>query len=288
MKQVWAGALGAAAFMALAVHTLPAQSYRTVTASRERTNESQLDVSVEFAVGRFTLRPHTGGALYTQTLTYDEDKFAPRGGYNAARHALTAGITGLRHNTSITYPSGRTKQALEMALSPAVPTTLQLKFGAVTADIDLGGMSLVEATIETGASETSVRFDEPNQVRCRRLTMNVGAAGFTATGLGNARCDQIQFKGGVGGLTLDFTGAWELDAVTNTRVEMGLGSLTLRLPEELGVAVHLTKFLTSFDTGGFAKRGSTYYSKNYEAAKTKLAIDVNAALGEVTVEWIKR
>src|SRR5256885_7643079 len=116
--------------------------------------------------------------------------------------------------------------------------------------------------------------------------MHAGAAAFTASGLGNARCERIELKGGVGALTLDFGGAWDGDVDTHASVEMGLGQLKLRVPRELGVAIHVEKFLASVDAADFVKRGSTYYSRNYESAGKKLEIDVNAALGDIKVEWI--
>ncbi|HEY2824990.1 MAG TPA: LiaF domain-containing protein [Gemmatimonadales bacterium] len=274
----------AAAWAAALTTSLPAQSLRTVVTSRERTDESELNVSIDFAAGRFSLKPQAGRALFTQSLTYDEDKFTPRGGYQREGHALSLGLSTLNgHATTI---NSHTAQVLDLTLTPYVPMRLNLKLGAVSADLELGGLGIASALIETGASEGHVRFSAPNRMRCESLTMHAGAAEFTAEGLGNARCEQIELKGGVGDLTMDFGGAWDSAVETHARVELGLGALTLRLPRDLGVAIHVQKFLVSFDGAGMVQRGTTYYSRNYESADTKLDIDINAALGNIQVEWI--
>jgi hypothetical protein len=51
------------------------------------------------------------------------------------------------------------------------------------------------------------------------------------------------------------------------------------------VAVHLTRFLASFDQAGFTKRGDTWYTAGYETARRRLVLDVSAAFGGVSVVW---
>jgi len=68
---------------------------------------------------------------------------------------------------------------------------------------------------------------------------------------------------------------------------MGIGSLTLRVPEGLGVRVIKDSFLTSFDSEGLIKRGGSYYSQNWDTAAHKLTINVDAAFGSIDVEWVE-
>ena len=74
-------------------------------------------------------------------------------------------------------------------------------------------------------------------------------------------------------MTLDFTGTWPQDFDTSAEVTMGLGSLTLRFPTDLGVAVHM-------------RQGDRYVSRNYDQARVKLDLKMHAVLGDVNVEWI--
>ena len=64
-----------------------------------------------------------------------------------------------------------------------------------------------------------------------------------------------------------------------------MGSLTLLLPDDVGVRVSKETFLMSFDSEGLMKRGDAYYSGNWESARYKLTLDVSGALGSIDVRW---
>jgi hypothetical protein len=67
---------------------------------------------------------------------------------------------------------------------------------------------------------------------------------------------------------------------------MGLGSLTLRFPRALGVRIQREGFLTRFSPAGMVRRGDAWYSNNWDSARYKLTVQVDAALGSVDVEWM--
>jgi hypothetical protein len=185
------------------------------------------------------------------------------------------------------YPDRRRSDpppTLDVALSRDVPLRLDLNLGAVQADVDLTGLSLRSVRFRTGASESRVRFGEPNPVSCDELDFQAGAAAMHVTGLGNANCRRLAFDGGVGDVTLDFTGEWRQPMSAD--VNVSIGSLTLRIPRDVGVSIRLNRFLASFDQRGFTKRGNTWYSANYEDARHRLVLDVRAAIGGVDVVWV--
>src|SRR5690606_21110134 len=117
-----------------------------------------------------------------------------------------------------------------------------------------------------------------------RVRISAGAADLRVTGLGNARAQNIQFEGGVGATVLDFGGTWTGN--TTAAVDMGIGSLTLRLPRDQGVRINRSSFLTSFSTPGLERRDGSYFSSNWQSAPHQITIDVSAALGSVDIQWI--
>ena len=263
-----------------------AQDYRTAAESRQRRGEEALVVNVQFGVGEFRLRPGPERVLYRVNLRYDARAFEPVSDYDADTRRLRVGVEGLNHRGNRINYSDMPEQRLDLELSPAVPTELDLAFGAGAADIELGDLSLRQIDIKGGASETVVRFSRPNRIACQRLTFQVGAIDLKTEKLGNARCQHIELKGAAGDITLDLTGAWAEGEPARVEVAMGLGSVRLRLPEDVGIAVNVDRFLTTFDQAGLRKRGSRYYSANYETAKTKIDLDVKAAMGSVEIEWV--
>lgn len=262
-----------------------AQSYRTLVESRRLAGEARLQVEVEFAVGQFLLGPSQDNTLYRLAMVYDEDRFEPEVEYTADSRRLNVGLSSLR-NIDI-GDNDKLNQRLDLQIGPDVPLALELKFGAAEADLELGGLSLDRAEIATGASSTVISFSEPNRIDCTRVEFQVGAAEFAARGLANARCAMIELTGAVGELTLDFTGSWDPALQTTARVEMGLGELRLRFPENLGVRMQVDRFLVGLDRSGFSKRGSSYVSHNYDSAEATLTLTIEAALGNIEVDWVR-
>ena len=261
-----------------------AQNYRESSGSRELRGEKDLRADVQFGVGDLHVAAAPAATLYRFDLLYDADHFRPINEYDVAAHHLRVGVDGTSHGEY--HTRSRPKQRLDLSLSPTTPTSLDLTFGAGTADLALGGLSLTDIHLKGGASQTTLSFAQPNRVTCGTLTLEVGAIDLTTEKLGNARCGQIEFKGGASSVVLDLTGQWP-EGTSNVDVTVGIGSVTLRLPQSAGVEASVDRFLTTFDRSGLLRRGSAYYSTNWDSAKTRLHLNVKAAMGEVNVEWVK-
>jgi hypothetical protein len=280
--------LGAAAALAAVVAAsapgLRAQELQTLTSARQVRGETAVTVHVTYAAGHFTLAPGSRGELYRMDLRYDADKFTPVRSYDAAAGVLHLGLTSIGNTSYAGHHEGKDVPSLDLTLTPDVPLTLDVDLGAAESDVELGGLALRGVHYATGASKTEVRFSRPNPLACDSLSFQAGAAEFDAVALGNSHCRIMRFEGGVGSVSLDFTGDWRADAEAHLHV--AVGTLKLRLPGDLGVAISLNRFLASFDQSGFAKRGDVYYSDNYQTAPHHLTVEVESAFGGIQVEWV--
>jgi hypothetical protein len=263
-----------------------AQSWRTVNSSRQALGEKALDVQVEYGAGRLVVTPADRPLLYEFQMKYDESQVTPVTEYDRERGTLRLGMKSRDRERGMRVNRVREESRADLHLSRDVPLDLNLEFGAGEADIDLGGLSLHSLRLATGASDTRVAFRTPNRIAAEEVRLEAGAASFQATGLGNARAQRYSFKGGVGETVLDFGGAWDRNATAE--VSMGMGSLTLRFPRDLGVRIVKDSFLTSFDDSGLVKRGGAYYSRNWESARNRLTVEVDAAFGSIDIDWIGR
>ena len=279
MRKRVLGLVWVALIMGLSVVDAQGQSQRTVTMSRQVEDERSLDVNVRYGAGRFSVGPAEAGILYQMRIEYDEDAFEPLAEYQGS--SLLIGT----ETVSRRFWFGDQKSGeMELALSPEVAMDLNMDFGAVQADIDLGGIPLTRLEIETGASQTIIDISEPNPETMSRAGMDVGAADFTVRNLGNLNTEVIDIDAGVGRIELDFSGEWRQSA--RVSVDMGLGSLVLRFPRGLGVRLVKDTFLTSLDSEGLVKRGESYYSLDYEEADYQISVAVDAAFGSIRVVWI--
>ena len=262
-----------------------AQSWRTISSARQLHGERELNINVQYGAGRFRLMPGAQGELYRMEMRYDEDRFVPVREFSGDGGTLRLGLRN-REGAGIKVAMGdRRSNApnFDLSLTPEIPLSLLLELGAVEADVELGGLALARVGYRTGASQTRLRFSEPNPVACDELMMEAGAAEFHAEELGNANCTRVSFRGGIGEVTLDFGGSWRRNMTAD--VNVGIGALTLSLPRDVGVSVQLNRFLASFDAAGFTKRGDTYFSANFNNARYRLTLNVNASLGGVEVAW---
>lgn len=256
-----------------------AQEWRDVTSFRQRADETRLDVQVRYGAGQLRIEPGDAGELYRVGIRYDAAAFDPITEYRDGR--LEVGVEGRGGNVKLgATDAGR----MTLALSRGVPLDVELQFGAVEAALEMGGLRLSRLGIETGASDTKLRFSHPNPGACDALKLTMGAAAFRAEGLGNANCARITAEGGVGDLTLDFSGEWRRDMEAD--VTMALGSATLRVPSDVGVRVNKETFLSDFTGRRFEKRDGVFYSDNWETAERRLTVDLEGAFGTMNVRWI--
>jgi hypothetical protein len=270
------------AVLSLLVAAPPAsgQDWQTVSASRRSSGETELEVSVQYGAGRLEIGGADEGTLYSVSLRHDPESTRSITEYEQGR--LRVGVESLKSNRGVPWKEGG---ELSLALGPGRPIDLAVEFGAGDAELNLGGIALSDLTMKTGASDARLDMPTPNPVPMRKASFEVGAASFEAHGLGNLNAEGIDVQAGVGSATLDFTGEWQRDS--HVTLHMGMGSLRLLFPVGLGVKVEQGGFLASFDGEGLVQRGDAYYSSAWNTSDRKITVDIHAAFGSTTVEWIR-
>ena len=272
-----------ALLLSLGAGSASAQSMRAFNTYRQHHGETRLRATLDYRAGALRVAPGRTTELYRMDASYDSDRYLPTSDFSAATGAVSLGLRPAGQGGLRVVSSRQLRQDANVAFSPSVDLDLDVTLGAVDADLELGGLSLSELTVQAGASQAVIRFSQPNRSRCRSADITAGAAEVTMLGLGNSRCDRIDFEGGIGKVTLDFGGAWS--SSSQAVVKMAIGELTLRLPRRVGVRLVLDRFLASFDPAGLVRAGNAFQSPGYEGAERRLDIDVTTAVGGVKVEW---
>jgi len=281
MRGVRAGGVPAVACLA-GPADLDAQRWKTVTATRQVTNERDLRVEVEYGAGILTVRRGARGELYNALFHFDEDWAVPRTEYSRGR--LEVGLSANETGNS-DFRDWPDEASLELGLAPGVPLDLELDFGAGRADLDLTGLAMRRLVVNTGASASVIRVGEVNRERMESADINVGAADLDVHGVGNLNAEQVTVKSGLGSVTLRLDGEWPRDGYLVVR--MGLGALELQVPRSLGVRLRRPdSLLASIETEGLERRGKVYQSANWENAERRIEIEITAVLGSVDLEWI--
>jgi hypothetical protein len=272
--------------MALGATTAQAQSMRPFATFRQLHGETRLGAKLEYAAGSLRITPGKSSELYRMDLSYDDGRFLPLSDFDASRGSVLLGLRATGDAGVRVVSRNQLQQVAAVSFSPRVDLALDLTLGAAEADVELGGLSVSSLEVKTGASRSVIRFSKPNLTRCEHAGFSAGAAELLVSGLGNSRCGNIVFEGGVGKVTLDFSGTWSSNA--RVQVQMAMGELTLRLPRKVGVRIGMDRFLSSFAPAGLVARGQNQFvSPNYDRAERKLDLDLSTAMGGVNIEWVE-
>jgi hypothetical protein len=251
--------------------------WRSLDVSRQLHDSVPQRIKVQYGAGRVDVRSTDAALLYGMHLRYDELRAVPLHKYDAEQHSSVLGLES-RSDASRVSSGPRTESGeLRLVLPRAVPLDLDLEFGGAEAMLELGGLSLQSVHMECGATDATLGFTTPNRAHMRELNVDVGAASFTALHLGNANADQIRIRGGMGTVDLDFSGSWQRDLTVLTRV--GIGKMTLRVPDDVGVRLEIKRIIADFDHEGLVKRDDAWYSKNWNTAARKLHIRAETVFG---------
>ena len=173
---------------------------------------------------------------------------------------------------------------LEVLLPFDVEIELRSKIKAGEINFELGSLKLKDFQLRNFAGEVEVDFSEPNQIEMEFLDINVKVGETTLRRLSNARFRNAKINGGIGELSVDFSG----DGLKSSRAEIDLdiGETSIYLPRELDVRFDSATFgfltQSSIDHE-FIKKGRFYYSENYESASKTMDFSISSGIGELRV-----
>ena len=171
-----------------------------------------------------------------------------------------------------------------LRFSDAVPISFDVELGVGNGDFDLSGLNVKDFNLSTGASDVSLSFDQPNKSVIDNLNIESGVSKFTGRNLGNANFKRFRFQGGVGAYTLDFNG--KLNNEVDVDVEVGLGVLTLIVPEDVGARIYYEKNWISrldCDRDFHSVADNQYESDNFNASSGRMNIRIDSGLGSIKI-----
>ena len=183
------------------------------------------------------------------------------------------------------HVSGFEENNWQMRFTDAIPISFEIELGMGKGDFDFTGLNLKDLNLSTGASSVVMRFDKPNKGEIENLNIETGLSKFKAYGLCNANFSRMKFEGGVGSYILDFSGT--LDKEVDVNIQVGLGSMTISIPEDIGAKVFYEKsWVASIDLPNDFKEEeeNNYFSKNYYNTSGKINLHIEAGLGSVKIK----
>lgn len=174
-----------------------------------------------------------------------------------------------------------------ISLSRDLPVTIQVEFGLGSGKADFGGLELESLSFATGLSDVELTFSEPCRGVVRSAELATGLGSMEVRGLSNARIEKLEFAGGLGSALLDFEGRYRQE--TPVDLDVGMGSLLLRVPVDMGVKIrHNDSFLSNHEFDRLERASSdTWYSVNWREGEGNLFFQLSVGMGSVELEWIE-
>lgn len=280
-------ALSIAAFL-LAVGFLYSSSSNKYRKDISLSGERELKATLEAGFAKLNISRGQSSSLFNADITTDQSKDLTQYiEYSIRDHIGYLNLStdekaGKKHGSL--HISSFESSTWNTLFTDAVPISFDIELGLGKGDFDFTGLSVKDLNLSAGASTVMIRFDKPNKSIIEDLTIEAGLSRFESRGLGNANFNHMKFEGGVGSYTLDFTGAVQREA--DVDIEVGLGSLTIILPKNIGAKVIYEKNIIShfdIDKDFTEQKENNYTTSNYYSASGKLNLHIDAGLGGVKI-----
>jgi hypothetical protein len=244
----------------------------TVTLNEPRSSTEALDLTFAMAFGEFHL---TNGSqeLLDGEIRYNVAAWEPAvvredGSLTISQEAGDYTREG--------FPGEDVVNAWEVRLG-SVPMNLTVSAGAYEATMDLSGLPIRRFTVQDGAGDVEVRFDERNPEPMDRLSYQTGASEITFIGLANANFAEMNFDGGAGEYSFDFSGDLQRDAAVT--IDVGLSTVRIIVPPGVAAQVDVDGAAEqTFALGAWQTDGDSYVNPGNGP---QLTIKVNAGAGDV-------
>jgi hypothetical protein len=114
-----------------------------------------------------------------------------------------------------------------------------------------------------------------------RVELGVGKSRLE---IGSLSLTGLNIQTGVGEVLVDLTGDWKKDL--DARIEGGIGELTLRLPNHIGLRIEAEKGIGSIRATGLKKEDNVYVNNAFGKSEVTLRLRIQAGIGEINLELV--
>ena len=241
---------------------------------------NSLKVRIKFGAGRLDL---TSGKedFFEGDFQYENSILKPHIDYEVLGGVGVLNLSqSIKKDISLPWPY---KNIWNLKLPSNIPLQLYIYSATYNGNIDLTNLRIENFYLKSGASQTNIIFNKPNLVDLKNINIKTGASTVKIIGLANANFDEMNFTGGAGGYTFDFSG--ELTKKSKVNINTGAAKIILKIPSNTETKIIFRNFPASkLDIRGFIKiNDQTYISPEYGKSDVELDIEIKGGLVDVEV-----
>ena len=178
---------------------------------------------------------------------------------------------------------GSNNYVINFLMPKKISTDLNFNFGAGKVDLDFSGLRITSLIMDCGFSDVNLICNKSNIVHCENVNISTGVSDFNSTTLGNFNSTKYYFNIGVGSAQVDMSGSVYKD--TKVKIDVTLGSLELKLPENTNIELMIDQnLLSSINIRDLISLGDgKYKSKQTQKRWTTMEIEISVGIGSADI-----
>ncbi|MDP2945016.1 MAG: toast rack family protein [Atribacterota bacterium] len=239
-----------------------------------------LRVTIKFGAGKLDLISGQED-VFEGKKQYDRSILKPNVRYEILGETGILTLSqSIKKDLNLSFPH---KNIWNLKLPSGVPLQLYINTATYSGDIDLTNLQIVHLSLNSGASQTNIVFNQPNLIDLKNINIKTGASTIKMLGLANANFNEMNFTGWAGSYIFDFSG--NLTKKSKVNIDAGAAKIILKIPSNMGTKIIYRNFLASkLDVRGFIKiNDQTYISPEYGKSAAELDVEIKGGFIDVEV-----
>jgi len=239
-----------------------------------------LKITIKFGAGKLSLISREEN-VFEGNFQYDKSILKPNVQYEILGETGSLTLSqSIKKDLDSPFPY---KNIWNLKLPSGIPLQLYVNTATYSGDIDLTNLQIENFYLNSGASQTNIVFNQPNLIDLKNINVKTGASTIKMLGLANANFDEMNFTGGVGSYTFDFSG--NLTKKSKVNINAGAAKIILKIPSNMGTKIIFRNLpALKLDVKGFKKiNDQTYISPEYGKSAAELDIEIKGGLIDVEV-----
>jgi len=208
-----------------------------------------LKVTIKFGAGKLDL---TSGQedVFKGNFQYDKSILKPNIQYEILGETGILTLSqSIKKDLDLPFPY---KNIWNLKLPLGIPLQLYINTATYNGDVDLTNLQIEDFYLNSGASQTNIVFNQPNLIDLKNINIKTGASIIKMLGLANANFNKMNFTGGAGSYTFDFSG--NMTKKSKVNINAGAAKIILKIPPAIGIKIIIECFpVVKLDIRGFRK-----------------------------------
>ncbi len=244
-----------------------------------------LSVFLNIDIGELDIQPAEDSQVGIINILHEKEAFLTDIDFDKRKNQLKIKVDNdnwFHFNTNEHHDNNVPEITLTLPVDVEMNLDVRIKAGEV--NMQLGGLSIKNLNVSSWAGETLIDFDTLNAIEMEMMRISPRIGECRLQHLGNSKFYRAKIDGGIGELSVDFSGG--LLPESRAKVDLDIGEANIDLSEKVGVQIYIggMSFLSSKNVDrAFKRQGRIYTTENFDNAAQKFYLKISPGLGELNV-----